>query len=363
MRNIFSLHPPLRHNINRLKGLNVITSDFVFTSGSLIPPNGTTFPVSPVNMEFFIKSDENKAYFYDGDAATPAWVGVGGGVTDHGALTGLTNDDHAQYCHLTKNSQVLQTSDIEDPSLLLKNTAASGLKSGLEVGSDNEELSSTTTGGGGADHLIDTAIAGLADSGLFDGFIVEITNGVCSGERRMIVKTQKASNRLDVVPNFSDTIAIDVTYKVYSRSLVSLTSRGTDPNFSPGNFMRGLHLTGIRNQAALVIWDWYGKGIEIRASYATVTTINSGAIWTNAAALLLSGSARILNTDSNSDLELNPQGNGKINFKQKPTTGFVAANGDVFPESPVHGQEFYRNDLHKKYVYDATLATPAWQEI
>jgi hypothetical protein len=41
----------------------------------------------------------------------------------------------------------------------------------------------------------------------------------------------------------------------------------------------------------------------------------------------------------------------------------VIANGNAFPVTPNHGEPYYRNDLHKLYVYDNTLATPAWQEI
>src|SRR3990170_6031808 len=42
-------------------------------------------------------ADENIAAVYDGASWTPLTAGGGGGVTDHGALTGLTDDDHPQY--------------------------------------------------------------------------------------------------------------------------------------------------------------------------------------------------------------------------------------------------------------------------
>jgi hypothetical protein len=58
--------------------------------------HGTSFPASPVERQLFYRDDEHKWYIYSGSA----WVwlgGGGGGVTDHGELTGLGDDDHPQY--------------------------------------------------------------------------------------------------------------------------------------------------------------------------------------------------------------------------------------------------------------------------
>jgi hypothetical protein len=47
--------------------------------------------------------NENKAYVYDGATPTGTWVQFGGVGGDHGALSGLTDDDHTQYVELTGN--------------------------------------------------------------------------------------------------------------------------------------------------------------------------------------------------------------------------------------------------------------------
>jgi len=58
--------------------------------------HGNSFPESPVERQLYYRDDEHKWYVYNGTS----WVdlqGAGGGVTDHGELTGLADDDHPQY--------------------------------------------------------------------------------------------------------------------------------------------------------------------------------------------------------------------------------------------------------------------------
>ena len=58
--------------------------------------HGTSFPASPAERQLFYRDDEHKWHIYNGSA----WVDLqatGGGVTDHGDLTGLGDDDHPQY--------------------------------------------------------------------------------------------------------------------------------------------------------------------------------------------------------------------------------------------------------------------------
>jgi len=58
--------------------------------------HGTSFPASPAERQLFYRDDEHKWYIYNGSAWV--WLGGGsGGVTDHGELTGLGDDDHPQY--------------------------------------------------------------------------------------------------------------------------------------------------------------------------------------------------------------------------------------------------------------------------
>lgn len=55
-----------------------------------------TFPEGPITGDLFFETDANQLWVWNG----VAWqdiTGGGGGVTDHGALTGLADDDHAQY--------------------------------------------------------------------------------------------------------------------------------------------------------------------------------------------------------------------------------------------------------------------------
>ena len=65
---------------------------------------GSTPPASPVEGQYFYDTDDHILYVYN----TTAWVDcfAEGGVTDHGTLTGLTDDDHTQYL-LADGSRVM----------------------------------------------------------------------------------------------------------------------------------------------------------------------------------------------------------------------------------------------------------------
>jgi hypothetical protein len=45
----------------------------------------------------YLDTDNNNVYVNKGTYAVPDWQPLGGGVTDHGLLTGLSDDDHTQY--------------------------------------------------------------------------------------------------------------------------------------------------------------------------------------------------------------------------------------------------------------------------
>lgn len=60
----------------------------------LIVHNGTSFPSSPSSSQLFFREDEDNLYIYNGTS----WVDLtAGGVSDHGQLTGLSDDDHSIY--------------------------------------------------------------------------------------------------------------------------------------------------------------------------------------------------------------------------------------------------------------------------
>lgn len=82
-----------------------LTDDFLDqTAGRLALPNGSTLPLaaSGIEGETFWKSDTDSFYVHDGSD----WllVATASGVNnDHGALTGLADDDHTQYLLLSGN--------------------------------------------------------------------------------------------------------------------------------------------------------------------------------------------------------------------------------------------------------------------
>jgi len=71
--------------------------------------------------------DENKQFVFDGTVPTGSWIQFGGTGTDHGALSGLGDDDHAQY-------------------LLLAGRAGGQTAQGGTAASENQTLESTAHG-------------------------------------------------------------------------------------------------------------------------------------------------------------------------------------------------------------------------
>jgi len=63
----------------------------------LVVENGTTFPSSPSVGYVFFRTDWDTLTVYNGTSWINMTGGGGSGVTDHGALTGLTDDDHPIY--------------------------------------------------------------------------------------------------------------------------------------------------------------------------------------------------------------------------------------------------------------------------
>ncbi|RLB71279.1 MAG: hypothetical protein DRH04_02040 [Deltaproteobacteria bacterium] len=69
-----------------------ITGKWSFSNGRLVIPVRTSFPPSPSVGEQVFRTDLKKTYTWNGTD----WVAEEG-VTDHGQLTGLDDDDHPQY--------------------------------------------------------------------------------------------------------------------------------------------------------------------------------------------------------------------------------------------------------------------------
>jgi len=65
--------------------------------------HGSSFPASPVERQLFYRDDEHKWYVYNGTSWMDLTSAGGGGVTDHGELTGLGDDDHTQYLNVARH--------------------------------------------------------------------------------------------------------------------------------------------------------------------------------------------------------------------------------------------------------------------
>ncbi len=114
--------------------------------------NATTPPTIGKGGLYY-DTDDNNAYLNKGTFAAPNWQLFG--VTDHGALTGLADDDHTQY--LLVNGTRAMTGDLTIdkalPELILKN---SGIEKGhVEASTSNFDI-----------HPLNTAIMRLGITGL-----------------------------------------------------------------------------------------------------------------------------------------------------------------------------------------------------
>ena len=114
---------------------------FNLSTGSLKLPQGTSFPTG-AEGDVFWRTDTGKLYVKDGDNWTE--IAGGGGVTDHGALTGLTDDDHTGY--LLANGTRAMVGNLNMGS---QNITSVGNVDGVDVSG----LSSTVT-----NHTADTSI-------------------------------------------------------------------------------------------------------------------------------------------------------------------------------------------------------------
>lgn len=71
-----------------------LTGEMDATLGKIILPHSSTVPATCVVGEIYWESDAEKLWIADG---VNTWKEMTGGVTDHGTLTGLSDDDHTQY--------------------------------------------------------------------------------------------------------------------------------------------------------------------------------------------------------------------------------------------------------------------------
>lgn len=102
--------------------MTVVPSDFNRNKDNRIRRRGLRragddFPDGPVEGDVFWKMDTDDLWVYDGANWQSISGGGGGGVTDHGALTGLADDDHPQYATDTDLSIHAATSGHIHPNL------------------------------------------------------------------------------------------------------------------------------------------------------------------------------------------------------------------------------------------------------
>ena len=111
-------------NINTDEALSLAASKINSNDNSLRSSfSGTASPASAVEGQLWYDTDDEELNVYDGTA----WVllGAGSGSTDHGALTGLADDDHTQYALLDGRSggQTLVGGTASANNLVLRGTS------------------------------------------------------------------------------------------------------------------------------------------------------------------------------------------------------------------------------------------------
>ena len=131
--------------------VSVLTSDDKVVIG--IKETGTVVSVSEPEVVIAI-SDEKKVVVVSEQESILAFGGggSGGGVTDHGALSGLADDDHTHYLNVTRH-------DADDHSGLLPLDHTTNLSN---VGSNTHAQVDTHIAGDGSDHSAVAANTGLA---------------------------------------------------------------------------------------------------------------------------------------------------------------------------------------------------------
>lgn len=85
--------------------IDISNNDFNLTDGYLVLPNRLTPPPgTPRGGEIFYDTNDGYLVFYDGYHSMYTQLSQGNAVSDHGALTGLGDDDHPQYLLLAGNA-------------------------------------------------------------------------------------------------------------------------------------------------------------------------------------------------------------------------------------------------------------------
>lgn len=165
---------------------------------------------------------------YQSGSWGPATVSSGGGVTDHGALTGLSDDDHPQYINTARGDARYYTQSQLDTSLAgkassththtvdnLSNVTISSPSSGqvLKYNGTAWTNQADSTGGGGTGFTI-VHISPTADGEIYnasDGDWVLVNCGANNFGLQVVLPAPVANARVRVKKTDTTTLAIIVT--------------------------------------------------------------------------------------------------------------------------------------------------------
>lgn len=109
-------------------GADVTDEGNVRTAGGAIISTGSSAPsTTPTAVgDIYVNTTDDSVYVATGTSSSSDWTQVdgtgGGGVTDHGALSGLGDDDHTQYSIISTGSGVPSTTPTREGAIYVDTT-------------------------------------------------------------------------------------------------------------------------------------------------------------------------------------------------------------------------------------------------